>query len=59
LYEIFRRKFSLEFNGLSRVFSFFTATPLLVVTMVFTENTKGKELVWLIWLKLSLSVAVF
>lgn len=57
--EIFKRKFSLEFNGASRIVTFFIATPLLVVTMIFTDNTNGKELVWLIWLKLSLSVTVF
>ena len=59
LNEIFRRKFSIEFTGVSRLIAFFIATPLLVVTMVFTDNTDGKELVWLIWLKMSLSVSVF
>lgn len=59
LSEIFRKKFSIEFTGFSRVVAFFTATPLLVVTMIFTENTEGKELIWLIWLKISLSISVF
>lgn len=57
--EIFHKsKVRITFSGFRRLTAFIIAIPLLDATIVLTVKSKGKELVWLIWLTMSLSITV-
>ena len=55
--EIFHKsKVRVTFSGFKRVTAFIIAVPLYIATIVVTVKSHGKELVWLIWLTMSLSI---
>jgi hypothetical protein len=56
--DIFRKKISIKFSALNRIIAFVISTPLLITTLIVTENSHGKELVWLLWLTISISFSV-
>jgi hypothetical protein len=56
--DIFRKKISIKFSALNRIIAFVISTPLLITTLIVTENSHGKELVWLLWLTISISISV-
>ena len=55
--EIFHNsKVKVTFNGFKRITALIVSLPLLIATLVVTVKSHGKELVWLIWLTMSLSL---
>jgi hypothetical protein len=57
--EIFHNsKVKVTFNGFKRITAVIVSLPLFIATLVVTVKSHGKELVWLIWLTMSLSLTV-
>jgi hypothetical protein len=55
--EIFHNnKVRMSFSGFKRVTAFMISIPLFIAAIVVTVKSQGKELVWLIWLTISLSL---
>jgi len=55
--EIFHNsKVRMTFNRFKRVTALIIAFPLFLATLIVTVKSHGKELVWLIWLTISISL---
>jgi hypothetical protein len=57
--EIFHSKVHINFSGFKRVTALILSIPLFIATLTLTVTVSGKELVWLLWLTISISVTAF